>query len=191
MSSIELVANYMAERARLTVFVPLAVLIAASAWVAAPGGAPSLTSFTVCAIQALLFVFALRIWDDLEDRERDAVRHPERVIVRARRTGPLVGLGIVVATGGALSLLGAAVPFARIGILAAVVLALFVWYRARPSEASRLSGLVILAKYPAIALALAPGLGELTPIRAVAAACALYLIACTYEYVDDRSRGIS
>lgn len=193
MSSIELVANYLAERGRPAVFVPLALLIAASAWLAAPGTEESVADFVVCALQALLFVFAFRIWDDLEDRARDAVRHPDRVMVRARRTGPLAGVAVAFAVGGALSLIGGTVPVARLAILFALGVSLFIWYRARPSESSRLSGVVVLAKYPAIALALARRLDELTPERAAIVAGVLYLIACTYEYLDDRSpsRGIS
>jgi len=191
MSSTELVARYLAERARPTVFVPLALLIAETAWLAAPGAERNFASFSVCAMQALLLVLALRIWDDLQDRERDAARHPDRVTVRARRTAPLVALGTALALGGALSLAGDSVPLSRIAILVATLVGLCVWYRTRPSEPSRLAGIVVLAKYPAIAIALAPGLGDLTALRAAAAAGSLYLIACAYEYLEDRSRGIS
>jgi 4-hydroxybenzoate polyprenyltransferase len=191
MSSTELVARYLAERARPAVFVPLALLIAETAWLAAPGTERDIASFGTCAMQALLLVLALRIWDDLQDRARDAARHPERVAVRARRTAPLVALGAALALGGALSLVGGSVPLSRVGILVATVVGLAVWYRARPSKPSRLAGVVVLAKYPAIAIALAPGLGGLTALRAAAAAGTLYLIACTYEYLEDGSRGIS
>jgi 4-hydroxybenzoate polyprenyltransferase len=191
MSSIDLVTGYLAERARPTVFVPLAALIAASAWLAAPVASRSAASFGLCAIQALLLVLALRVWDDLQDRARDAARHPDRVTVRARRTGPLIGLAVLLTACGALLLTAATVPMARIAILASIGLGLVVWYRARPAEPSRLSSVVLLVKYPALAIALAPGLGELTPMRAVAAAGVLYLIACTYEYLEDRQRGIS
>lgn len=190
-SSIELVGRYLAERARLTVFVPLALAIALTAWVVAPGTELSVAGFASRGAQALLLILALRIWDDLEDRGRDAGRHPERVAVRARRTAPLIGLSVALGAGGALSLLGATVPLRRIAILAAVVLGLLVWYQARPAEPSRLAGAALLAKYPALAIALAPGLDELAPARAVVAAGALYLVAFTYEFLEDRHRGIS
>ncbi|HWJ15729.1 MAG TPA: hypothetical protein VNS10_18445 [Gemmatimonadaceae bacterium] len=190
MSSIDLVAGYLAERARPTVFVPLAALIAETAWLAAPGAPRSAASFGLCAIQALLLVMALRVWDDLQDRARDAVRHPERMTVRAHRTGPLIVLAVLLAVCGALLLTTATVPLARVAILGSIGLGLIVWYHARPEEPSRLSGIVLLAKYPALAIALAPGLGELTPVRAACAAGVLYLVACTYEYLEDRHRGI-
>jgi len=191
MSSIELVAGYLAERARPTVFVPLALLIAETAWVAAPGPARSAAGFAMCATQALLIVLALRVWDDLQDRRRDAARHLGRITVRARRVAPLVGLSVVLAAGGAASLLGATIPRVRIAILVAIVLGLIVWYRTRPMEPSRLGGFVLLVKYPVLAIALAPGLGALSPTRAAAATGTLYVIACTYEYLEDRFRGIS
>ena len=191
MSSIELVARYLGERARPSVFVPLAGLIAETAWLAAPGSERSVTAFGLCAAQALLLVLAFRVWDDVQDRARDAVRHPDRIAVRASRTGPLIALSLSLAAGGALLLLGATVPLARVAILASIVAGLLLWYRTRPPEPSPLSALALLAKYPALAIALAPGLGDLAPMRAATAAAVLYLVACTYEYLEDRHRGIS
>jgi len=191
MSSIELVAGYLAERARPTVFVPLALLIAETAWLAAPGAERTAASFGMCAIQALLIVLALRIWDDLQDRALDAVRHPDRVTVRARRVAPLVALGVVLAGGAVLSLRSATVPLARVAIVVVIVVGLVVWYKARPAEPSRLSSVILLAKYPVLAIALAPGLAELTPVRAGVAAATLYIIAVAYEYLEDRHRGIT
>ena len=191
MSSIELVGAYLVERARLTLFVPLALLIAATAWLVAPVAEWSVVSFAICTTQALLLVLALRIWDDLEDRGRDAVRHPDRVTVRTGRTAPLIGLGLVLGAGGSLSLLAATVPLVRLEIVVAVVVGLLVLYVARPAEPSRLAGITLLVKYPALAIALAPGLGDAVPVRAAAVAGGLYLVACTYEYLEDRHRGIS
>lgn len=172
-------------------FVPLALLIAETAWLAAPGAERSAASFGLCAMQALLFVLALRVWDDMQDRSRDAVAHPDRITVRVRQVGPFVGLTAVLAMVAGLSLVGTTAALERITILAAIVLGLLMWYRTRPAETSRLGAIVLVAKYPALAIALAPGLGELTPLRATAAAGTLYLIACVYELLEDRHRGIS
>lgn len=191
MSSIELLAKYLGQRARPLVFVPLAFLVAETAWLAAPGRNRTAAAFALCAAQALLLVLSLRVWDDVQDRARDAVRHPERMTVRARRTAPFTALSLSLAAMGVFPLLGATVPLARAAILATIGAVLLLWYRTRPAEPSRLSGAVLLAKYPALAIALAPGLGEVTPARATAAAGTLYVIACTYEYLEDRHRGIS
>src|SRR4029078_4212547 len=103
------------------------------------------------------------------DRARDAVRHPERMTVRAHRTGPLIVLAVLLAVCGALLWRPATVPLARVAILGSIGLGLIVWYHARPEEPSRLSGIVLLAKYPALADSLAPGVGRL---QAGSAACA-------------------
>ena len=191
MSSTELVAGYLAERARPTLFVPLAFLVAGTAWLIAPGATLNALSFTICGAQALLFIFAFRIWDDLQDRRRDAMRDPDRVVVRAHSIAPLVWFAAALAAVGVTTLLETAVPLRRVGILGAVVLGLLVWYHARPAESSRLGSMVLLAKYPALAVILAPSLGEISPARAAISAGALYAIACTYEFLEDRSRGLS
>ena len=191
MSSTELVVEYLSERARPTVFVPLALLVAGAAWFVAPGAAWTALSFAVCGAQALILILALRVWDDLQDRHRDAMRDPDRVTVRAHSTAPLMWLGATLAAIGALMLLGADAPLRRVGILGAVVFGLLVWYRARPVEPSRLASMVLLVKYPALAVLLAPSLGEVSLVRAATSAGALYVIACTYEFLEDRSRGLS
>jgi hypothetical protein len=191
MSSTELVAEYLAERARPAVFVPLALLVAGTGSFVAPGPSLDPLSFAIRAAQALLLILALRVWDDVQDRARDAMRHPRRVTVRARTLAPLVGLSAAFAATGALWLLQASVPLLRFTIFAAVGLGLLVWYRVRPARPSRIASAALLAKYPALAILLAPDLGDLSPIRAAIGAGALYAIACTYEFMEDRFRGPS
>ena len=191
MSSTELVVGYLGERARPTVFVPLSLLVAGAALFMAPGAVWDTLDFAVCAARALLLILALRIWDDLQDRPRDAMRDPDRVTVRARSTAPLAWLGTALAAGAAMTLIGTAAPLRRISILGAVVLSLVVWYRARPAEPSRLASAVLLAKYPALAILLAPSLDDFSPARAAISAGVLYAIVCTYEFLEDRSRGMS
>jgi hypothetical protein len=193
MSLTELIVAYLAERARLTVFAPLAVLIAFTSWLAAPPGEASLVAFAGCATQALLLALAFRVWDDLEDRSRDAVRHPERVTVRAHRGAPLVGLALVFTAAGVLPLFGGTFVAARLAILACTAIGLAIWYAARPALPSRFGGLVVLAKYPAIAMALAPRLADVSIVRAGTCAVVLFVIVGLFELLDDRSlfRGIA
>jgi hypothetical protein len=190
-SSIELVTAYLTERARPMVFVPLALLIAEAAWLAAPDSRQSVAGLATRAVQALLLVLALRVWDDLQDRKRDAVRHPDRVTVRFRRAVPLVGLGVAFAIGGVVCLAVDTVPRLRITLLVGIAFGLLAWYRLRPAEPSRVASMALLAKYPALAIVLAPGLEEVAPVRATLAAATLYVVACTYELMEDRHRGVS
>src|SRR5262245_54182614 len=81
---------YLAERYRLVVFGPLAVVLAlAGALAMAPGTvAPPSVSLIASFLIAFLLVLAFRIWDDLEDLGRDVIEHPDRITVRATRRWP-------------------------------------------------------------------------------------------------------
>lgn len=130
----------------------------------------------------LCFVVAFRIWDDVMDRERDAVRHPERIVVRAGSTAPLslaawcialAGVGTLMRVHGAAS---ATLLIAFAGVLA-------IWY-ARRGRRSAAGDRLLLFKYAAFTLALI-GPASLTP-RAAASALGVYLAACVYEWRHDR-----
>lgn len=166
MSKVDLVVRYLAERARLRLFLPLSLVLAAI------GRPTSLALFVGATASALLLVLAFRVWDDLEDRARDAWDHPDRVIVSTERTAPFVALGL------ALGALGA-VASARVAVLGAAAVALLLWYRLRGGEVQLFGGHVVLLKYPAIAFAVAPN-----PPRPIVLA-ALYLALCVYEAFDD------
>ena len=180
MSSTELVGRYLAERARLNVFAPLALLVACAGAFTAHGVA-SANAFGVATVQALLLIVAFRVWDDLEDRDRDAREHPERVMVRAGRVSPFVGLACALALGGLVPTMLSPQP-GRLGAVVAGAAVLFVWYRVRPKPATGVvGGHIVLLKYPAIALSVAPSV----PSPAVLAS--LYLVLCVYECFDDPS----
>ena len=165
MSPIETMARYLVERARLSVFVPLAaVLTLVTGW-----STPE--AFAIATLEALLLILAFRIWDDLEDRPRDAIEHPERVTVVANHASPFVLLAILCA--------GAGLVTTNPIPIALVTLLLLAWYRIRPSKSGVMSGHVVLLKYPAIALAIAP----VAPSIAVLAS--LYLVLCVVECFDD------
>src|SRR5262249_36544322 len=134
MSPIETMARYLAQRARLVVFVPLAAILAfVSGW-----SAPS--AFAITTVEALSLILAFRIWDDLEDRPRDAIEHPERVTVVAHHAWPLVLLAMLFAAAGLVAT--NAMPIALVALL------LLAWYRVRPSKNGVMSGHVVLLKYP-------------------------------------------
>jgi hypothetical protein len=187
MSPLELVVAYLRQRARLRVLVPLSVLMGLTGDLfAAPFSAT--LSAPVASLQALGLVLAFRVWDDLEDREADRVRHPDRVLVSAPTAIPLYVLG------GALSLLSIAPlvasefalrRLAAIGIAAAL---LSIWYGARSADRSRhtLGEHILACKYPLIAYAVAPDFpaAVVTP-RVTILLVVLYLLICVYEYADD------
>ena len=118
-------------------------------------GATGTADYAFAALTALLLMLAFRVWDDLEDRSRDAREHPSRVTVVADSVAPLIAFALVLGTLGA-SVGGSSVR-TRISRLAAVGIAVAVlaaWYRARPVSARAVvNAHVVLLKYPLLAFA--------------------------------------
>jgi 4-hydroxybenzoate polyprenyltransferase len=187
MSPTDLVVRYLAERGRLRTLVPLAVALAVVGWLVASPDHVSAARLVGAVAHAFALIIAFRVWDDLEDRERDAREHPRRITVVAERVAPLVALGVFAATigvGGALLSTGAAF---RLVTLSATTLALWIWYRARPPVSPAiLSGHVLLLKYPAIAVVASPVALDATNLtHAAAPLLAVYLGISVFEFFDD------
>jgi 4-hydroxybenzoate polyprenyltransferase len=127
-------------------------------------------------------VIAFRMWDDVMDRERDRSRHPERVVVRAASTTPLIAAAVTVAIGAAI-LVGVARGLASVGLLAAYSSVLAASYATRgPRSAVR--EWILLLKYGVFTLALIGLPAALTP-RALLSAGAAFAAACIYEWLHD------
>jgi hypothetical protein len=188
MSSIELVRRYLAERTRPTVLVPLSALLAFTAWAIAPPMSWSTTSFVASTGTAFLLVLAFRVWDDLEDRGRDARLHPDRLMVADGRTTPFVVLALALAMAG-IAIIAAGDHAPRsVGIVLCAAVILVAWYRLRDDDGNTvLAGHVVLLKYPALAVALAPSIptSGIHLWRAAAIVAAVYLAICVYESLDD------
>jgi 4-hydroxybenzoate polyprenyltransferase len=185
MSSRELIQRYLVERARLGLFVALAlVMTALDRWTAGPfdwsNGGRSAGEFAAAALTALLLMLAFRIWDDIEDRQRDAHEHPQRVTVVADSVTPLAVLALVVAIAGVSIVALGPRAVSRLGVVGAAGLVIGGWYRLRPGDSRGVAnGHVVLLKYPAIAYAMSP---VAPPIAVIAA---VYLAICVYEVVGD------
>jgi 4-hydroxybenzoate polyprenyltransferase len=191
MSSRELIGRYVRERARPSVFVPLAVVMVAMSWwtggggwAGGPGGRwagkSSALEFVLAALTAWVLMLAFRVWDDLEDRSRDAREHPTRATVVADSIAPLVGVAVVLVVVGVSLISIGPRPVARLEALAAAAALPGGWYRLRRARASAVvNGHVVLLKYPLIALAAT----WVTP--SFAALASLYLALCVYEIIDD------
>ena len=182
MSSRELIVRYVRERARLSVFVPLALVMAAMGrltggrmdrWMGA-------ADYALAAVTALLSMLAFRVWDDLEDRSRDASEHPSRVTVVADSITPLIAFAFMLGMLG--MLLVALGPRAglRLGAVAVAFAVLAAWYRMRPaSTRAVVNAHVVLLKYPLLGFAATPAAPP------TGALVSLYLVLCAYEIVDD------
>jgi 4-hydroxybenzoate polyprenyltransferase len=130
---------------------------------------------------SLCCVFAFRIWDDVMDRERDRVRHPERLAIAP---GSVAALSIaasclaLAATGALLRVHG----IAPVALLIAFTGLLAAWYTLRTARTAA-GDRILLLKYAIFTLALT-GPAPFRP-RAVVVALGVYLTACVYEWRHD------
>jgi 4-hydroxybenzoate polyprenyltransferase len=127
-------------------------------------------------------VIAFRVWDDVMDRERDRVSHPERVVVQASSTIPFIVAAAVVAIGAA-ALVGAAHGLRSLSFLAAYTVILAASYASRRTR-SAIREWILLLKYGVFTLALIGLPAALTP-RGLLSAAAAFAAACIYEWLHD------
>lgn len=175
-----LIIAYTRERLLRRDVAAIAALIAIVAHIAR--GEWNAVTFVVDLAAAFGLVFAFRAWDDVMDRERDRLRCPERVVVRARSLAPLAGAaaltGIV-----SVAVVGVARGRASVLVLAAFSSVLAVWYAARGPR-SATGDRLLLSKYGFFTLALI-GATALWWM-AMLGATSVYVVACLHEWRHDR-----
>jgi hypothetical protein len=176
---------YLGERFRAAIFGPAAVVhTAAAVWATGTtvGAVPVASTFGL----ALVLLLQFRLWDDLEDRERDRRLHPARVLARANPT-PFRRVSVLLA---ASNILLVAIAGSRVAVLGLACLDLFFWIaygplrRRLPDRVWRFQ--ILLVKYPVFVALLATALGTPLRMRLTTAAIAVYLCACAYEALHDR-----
>jgi hypothetical protein len=175
---------YVRERFPLRIFGPAAIGIASAAtW----GGTATPTPATLMHATAFsaLLVLQFRLWDDLEDRARDRVTHPERLLVRGpatpyRRALVCLALANVALCG--IEGWPAAVEVAFLDLV--FYLAYRRIRRHVPDGVWRYS--IPLIKYPAFVIVLATLLGAPQRGRLAAAALVAYSTASGYEALHGR-----
>ena len=181
-----MLAAYLAERFSARLFVPLALALA----LAASAGDLSAGVLAVDAGFALMLLAQFRSWDDLADRGRDAVSHPDRVIVQAASVAPIVGFS------GALAILNICLAIERdpsgmaITVLTALIFALGTWYAVRTGRTAAGDHL-LLSKYPAMVVVIAGARVLSQPFFVLGSALALYLAVCAYEAWHDPASPLS
>ena len=188
MSALEPFVGYLRQRARLRLFVPLSILLALMAHWMIPTSSAPVSAIATAALQALALTLAFRVWDDVEDRDIDRVRHPTRVTVATRSTVPFTMLGLTLSAAAVASLVAEPFALRRVAAVSIATAILSVWYGVRPADGSRhvLGEHVLATKYPLFAYAIAPELpSDLVTIRAAVILAALYAFICIYEYADD------
>ena len=173
-----MVTAYFRERFHLRLFAPLALAIA----IGASAAEFEWATVVVDSGFALLLLAQFRLWDDLADRGRDAIHHPERVLVRAREVTPAIAFC------GTLAVLNICIAVWRAGAAVAVLgglnLATGALYLAAGST-DRAYVPILLTKYPAFVLVVAGGRLVDTPVPIVVSAVAVYVVVCAYEAWHD------
>ena len=180
-----LFAAYLTERFRPAVFLPaIALHVLLALWAA--GAEPTAARLTAAAGLAALLLLQFRLWDDLEDRDRDRAAHPERVLARTapapfRRALVAIGLGNLVAV-------AAAPSVAALTGLVFLDAAFFAAYRLRARASDRVWRFgVLLAKYPVFVGLVAAAAGAPRTPRLALAMAAMYAAASVYEACHDRA----
>jgi 4-hydroxybenzoate polyprenyltransferase len=179
-------AAYVLERFRPAVFLPAILGLAACA-TAAGSVAPTRPAVTRAVVLTGILVAQFRLWDDLEDRERDARTHPDRVLVRSAAQ-PFWVVWTVLFSAGALLLGGKDRPWPLLayGLLVAAMFLAYRQLRAVVSE--RLwSEWLLLAKYPAFVVIIALAIGRPSPVRVGIAAAMAFTAAHLYERAHTRA----
>lgn len=138
-------------------------------------------------VVVMLLVMQFRLWDDLEDLERDRREHPQRVLANSTSLVPF-GLHLAALTSVAAIALLAVRSWPQ--WLAAVILdaVLWSWYRAvhGRKRSPLVHALVILLKYPVIVFLVTPwDPANWVRWRPWAIVLGLYLILVIYECLDD------
>lgn len=173
---------YLAERVRPRIFVPAL----AALWLVAFWASDVVEARTVAAslsfLLLTLLVLQFRLWDDLEDRERDRRSHRDRVIVRSNvepfrwLLAAFTAAAVAVAAATGLGVLTAVVTVDVLGVVA---------YRAiRPRVPDVVWRFpILLAKYPAFVAVTAMAMGGQSWPRLALATLAVMTGACVYEAV--------
>ncbi len=163
---------------------PLALFLGTAALAGAKqiGALPSAAALAL----AYVLVFQFRLWDDLNDRDRDRERHPERVLVQAVSLAPFNALLLCLF---GLNLLGIAwLSDGGAATLAFVLLnAIYlVWYRWRRDDLDpTLSAHVVLIKYPAFVYLLNTALAPIDPVPLSLSTLTVFLCFAIYEILHD------
>lgn len=136
---------------------------------------------------APLLLLQFRLWDDLEDRHRDRMPHPERVLVLAppapfRRA--LVAIGLV-----NLAAFAAAPSTVALTGLVALDAAFVAAYRLRAGASDPVWRFgVLLLKYPIFVGLLSAAGGTPRTFRLALAMAVMYAAAASYEVHHNRCR---
>jgi 4-hydroxybenzoate polyprenyltransferase len=130
-------------------------------------------------------VAQFRLWDDLADRRRDRIDHPERVLSRARSLVPFWGLLVALLLFNLLAV-GLSRPPEALAILVGCDAAFLAWYGfLRHWVPVVLRAPFLLLKYPGFVYLLAARPDVPAGASLIAPLVLVYVVLCGYEWWHD------
>jgi hypothetical protein len=181
-------AAYLGERFRPRVFVP-AILGLTGLAIACVDARPTAISTARALVLMGLLVLQFRVWDDLEDRERDRRVHPYRVLVRAQPAPFWWAMVILAFVAAQLIRTLTVAGSPALTTFFCLIVAGFMAYRViRDFVSDRAwSHWILLAKYPAFVAIVALAHGPVARSRLIVAAAVAFAAAHLYERVHTRT----
>ena len=176
------IGAYLLQRFPPAVFGPAVISIAGVALWAVER--PSTLRFLHALTLGLILITQFRLWDDLEDRERDRLVHPERVLTMTA-TGRFRVLLSVLVVAAAAACAGRAAALAALAVTEFTFWWAYRWLRPRLADDTWCFG-VLLLKYPALLCVTTLAIDAPVPRRLGIAAIAAYLCAAGYELWHNR-----
>lgn len=177
-----MIRAYWSERLPVRKMAPLVLLLTA----AARAGRPATDGLVADVVLAFLLSAQFRVWDDLADRRRDAIAHPDRVLVRAPSVWPVELLCAVLGVTAAIvvSLRGAsAVP--RVALIL-LNLAVVLCYAIRGAR-SLATDHALLTRYAAFVFVISRSGGPVRAWPLALSMAAVFLAMSIYEGLHDRT----
>lgn len=176
--------RYLVTRFPPHLFAPCAALLVIAGM--AGGRSLDLIEAGLSLLLAMTMLLQFRLLDDLADRRRDRIDHPNRVMVRASTLRPFLGLLLVCATGSAALIARRPGSMTGLVVFLALNVSLLLWYGLfrRWVTARMLAYHVVAAKYPIFVYIL--GADGRTGWNLLLAMALIYFCFCTYEVLHDR-----
>ena len=145
----------------------------------------------MAVLLAFMLILQFRLWDDIADRERDRLKHPDRILCQVSDIKPFLVMASVFPLINGLLLAWYHDHIARIPAYLLLCALLLAWYRLRPSSASPglLNSALVLLKYPFIAWLVSTTAED--PAMPLIFSCliSVYLIFIIFEILDDPTLG--
>ena len=182
---IEEAVRYGRTRFPAKLYLPLALFLCAAALAGGRALAPLDLTITLALATSLLFQF--RLWDDLSDRERDRLEHPERVLTQTTSVTFFRTLIFAAFLCNSALIAASAGPRWRLELFMLGNISFLLWYRWRRklcrNEVARSH--LLLGKYPFFVYLLSGESFQTSGARLPLAMLLVYLCFCVYELLHD------